>query len=103
VEVWLQSARVSCKPQNRSVYGFVICHSVRATTSAHDPHRDLSHRLRRLPPRRHGDCSTRTEAPQGGFYIWLEATLNKLKASVRPGEDAGDAILRLALEGNPTR
>jgi hypothetical protein len=32
-------------------------------------------------------------SPQGGFYIW------KLKASRRPGEDDGDAILRIALEG----
>jgi hypothetical protein len=39
-------------------------------------------------------------SPQGGFYIWLdEVTLGKLKASRRPGEDDGDAILRIALEG----
>ena len=38
-------------------------------------------------------------SPEGSFYIWLdEVTLNKLNASRQPGEDDGDAILRLALE-----
>lgn len=39
------------------------------------------------------------EAPEGGFYLWLDKmTLNRLKGARGPGEGYSETILRLAGE-----